>query len=209
MSSPISLTDLQRDAVTELLNMGAGQAAKVLSEMVNGEILLSVPWLDFVARTEMTKLFQDSNTERVTVLRQHFSGSFWGDALVIFPEERSLELVRSVMRDTVPLESMGELEQEALTEIGNIILNACIASICNNFGISLDVSLADFLQADVSDVFLPPPDGKEPAVMFLRMKFSMDNNDIGGYLAFTLDIASATTFLDMVNRFIENGPANP
>ena len=44
-----------------------------------------------------------------------------------------MDIVREVMQGTVALDSMGELEQEALTEIGNVILNACIGGLANSF----------------------------------------------------------------------------
>ena len=127
----ISLTELQQDAMAELLNIGMGRAASVLSEMVGEEVLLSVPFVDLMSRREAAGLLMEKACDRIVAVLQKFSGLCWGDTMLVFPEEKSLELVRCLFKDTdtTPLEIMTEMEQEALMEIGNIILNSCIGSI--------------------------------------------------------------------------------
>ena len=196
------LNELQRDAITELLNIGVGRAAAALSEMVDQEVGLTVPHLDFVPRSELTSTLGDEFGDRITVLRQRFDGPFWGDALLIFPEARSMDIVREVMQGTVALDSMGELEQEALTEIGNVILNACIGGLANSFGVETECALPDFIQSDLRQVFLPPVDGEEPLVLVLRMVFTIEERDIKGYLAFVLDGNALNAFLEHVEDFL-------
>ena len=69
-------------------------------------------------------------------------GGFFGAALLIFPEKNSLELVRAVAGDHLSFEDILELEQEALAEIGNVILNGCMATIANLLAASPDDFLA-------------------------------------------------------------------
>lgn len=198
------LNELQRDAITELLNIGVGRAAAALSEMVDQEVGLTVPHLDFVPRSELTSTLGEEFGDRITVLRQHFDGPFWGDALLIFPESRSMDIVREVMQGTVALDSMGELEQEALTEIGNVILNACIGGLANSFGVETECALPDFIQSDLRQVFLPPIDGgEEPLVLVLRMVFTIEKRDIKGYLAFVLDGNALEAFMRHVEEFLK------
>lgn len=42
------LTDLQRDALLEIFNIGVGNAANSMSQLINEEIRLSVPKLQIV-----------------------------------------------------------------------------------------------------------------------------------------------------------------
>ena len=64
-------------------------------------------------------------------MHQVFEGDITGRALLIFPETKSLELVRAITGGDLPLEDIIELEQEALAETGNILLNSCLATIAN------------------------------------------------------------------------------
>ena len=43
----------------------------------------------------------------------------------------SLDLVRAIMGGDVPPDEIAEMEQEALAETGNVILNGCLATMAN------------------------------------------------------------------------------
>ena len=70
-----------------------------------------------------------SKNPKLVAIRQDFSGAFSGRALLIFPEASSLELVRVVVGRQLSLEDIVNLEDEALAETGNIILNSWVATI--------------------------------------------------------------------------------
>jgi chemotaxis protein CheC len=73
---------------------------------------------------ESTKLVSKPDNPPLVAVRQDFAGAFSGRALLIFPETNSLELVRAVVGRQLALEDVADLEDEALAEIGNIILNS-------------------------------------------------------------------------------------
>ena len=95
-------------------------------------------------------------------MHQVFEGEITGRALLIFPEERSLELVRAVVGSDLSLEEIIELEQEALAETGNVILNSCLATIANSLESNLKISLPEVLRGESSKFFNlePPPAGR-------------------------------------------------
>ena len=81
-----------------------------------------------------------------------FEGDITGRALLIFPDTKSLELVRAVTGGELPLEEIIELEQEALAETGNIILNGCLATIANMLQRNLKMSLPEILRGEPDDL---------------------------------------------------------
>ena len=134
-------------------------------------------------------------------VRQRFTSSFSGDILLIFPERRSLDLVRSMLGDAVPLDSLTELEQEALLEVGNVILNACLGSLANQLGLTIESSLPLYLRGRGAGIL----DAKHPdteLVMFLQVDFSLASKGIKGYLAFVMDIVSARNFAEAVSAYV-------
>jgi len=196
--------DDERDAVTELLNIAIGQAAASLSQLVEDEVRLSVPFVDFLTPSQAaSRLEQETQGADSVAVRQHFEGLFYGDILLIFPEKRSLDLVRHMLGDQVPLEQLTELEQEALLEVGNIILNACLGSLANQLGLPVEGSLPTYVRgrgARILDL-----DGKaddDEMVMFLHVDFSLMTKDVHGYLAFVMDIVSARHFVDAVRAYV-------
>jgi len=59
---------------------------------------------------------------------QDFSRPFNTEAILMLPEDHSLEMVRMMLGGSYSMDELSELEQEAMAEIGNILLNACIGS---------------------------------------------------------------------------------
>ena len=86
-------------------------------------------------------------------MQQSFEGPFSGRALLIFPAAQSLELVRSIVGDEHSLEDVIDLEQEALAETGNIILNACLATIANVLRRTMRMSLPSVIRGDGETLF--------------------------------------------------------
>ena len=124
MTSPSALNELELDALTELVNLGVSKAALSLREMIGEQVLLSVPSVDLIARARAIETLGKNEPNKLVAVHQVFDGDIHGRALLIFPETRSLELVRAVTSGNLPLEDILELEQEALAETGNIILTA-------------------------------------------------------------------------------------
>lgn len=203
----IELTDLQRDAVTELLNIAIGRAASALNEMVSDEVKLSVPFIDFVTRGEAAqRLREDAKDNDVIAVKQRFDGQFYGDVMLLFPERKSLDLVRMILKDAVPLDSLTELEQEALIEVGNVVLNACLGSLANQLGLRIESSLPMYLAGSSDKILENLVDDDESMqndlVMFLHVDFALQRRDVYGYVAFVMDIESAQSFREIIESYI-------
>ncbi len=196
----IQLTPLQHDAITELLNIGMGQAAAALSEMVNEEIKLSIPSVELLPRHTAAQQIIIHSTNSIAAIKQHFNGPFWGDALLLFAEEKSLELVKTLIREDLPIEMLKELERDALLEIGNIILNSCLASLANVLTHELHSDLPIFITGTADDILRGTK--SNDLVMFLRMDFMLKTKEVEGYVAFVLEIPSIERFIHSVNNYL-------
>ncbi|HTH17449.1 MAG TPA: chemotaxis protein CheX [Magnetospirillum sp.] len=198
--------ETERDAVTEILNIAIGHAASSLSQLVEDEVHLSVPFVDFLTPSQAAARLEDETQGCDSVaVRQHFEGVFYGDILLIFPEKRSLDLVRHMLGEDVPLEQLTELEQEALLEVGNIILNACLGSLANQLALPVEGSLPTYVRGRGSRILelgQPKELEHEEMVMFLHVDFSLLKKDVNGYLAFVMDIVSARHFVDAVQTYV-------
>lgn len=204
MNSSITLLDdLESDALTELVNLGISQAAGNLAQMVREEVTLSVPRVTLVSREEAIRTLSDREAKNLVAVHQVFEGDITGRALLIFPEAKSLELVRAVVGGDLSIEEIIELEQEALAETGNVILNGCLATIANQLQRSLRISLPEILHGESQDFFnLEPPPEHGDTVMFLYIKFAVRQRDIDGYIAMLLDMPSITSLKDLLREYI-------
>ena len=197
------LSEIERDALAEIANMGVSRAALSLRQMVGEQVLLSVPAVNIVRRKEAARLVERGNATKLVAVQQSFEGPFSGRALLIFPEAQSLELVRSIVGAEHSLEDVIDLEQEALSETGNIILNACLATIANVLRRTMRMSLPSVIRGSGATLF----DTETPAfggdlVMFLYIDFTIKNRDVRGFIALLMDLPSIAALKEIVRDFI-------
>jgi chemotaxis protein CheC len=198
------LDELELDALTELVNIGVSRAATNLREMVGEQVFLSVPQIALVSRQRAVQILVEREDAKLVAVHQVFEGDITGRALLIFPETKSLELVRAVTGGELPLEDIIELEQEALAETGNIILNGCLSTIANMLERNLKMSLPEILRGDSRALFnLAPPPEPGDVVMFLYINFAVRQGDIQGYIAMLLDMPSLAAMKILLREFIE------
>jgi chemotaxis protein CheC len=200
----ILLTEFELDALTELVNLGVSQAALNLAHMVREEVALSVPKVALLGREEAIRVLGDREAKRLVAVHQIFEGDITGRVLLIFPEAKSLELVRAVVGGDLSLEEIIELEQEALAETGNVILNGCLATIANSLQRSLKISLPEVLHGEGVDFFNlePPPEAGE-TVLFIYINFAVRRRDIDGYIAMLMDLPSLEALQVLLRAYIK------
>lgn len=208
--SKAALTELELDAMIELVNLGVSRAAASLRELVGEQVLLSVPDVMLVSRARAVEILGEREASRLVAVHQVFEGDIAGRALLIFPETKSLELVRAVTGGELPLEDIIELEQEALAETGNIILNGCLATIANQLQRSLKMSLPEILRGEGPEFFdLGSPPEAGDVVMFLYINFAVRERDIRGYIAMLMDMPSLAALKGLLREFIERATGQP
>ncbi len=195
------LEELQHDAIAELFNMGMGSAADALSQMVGEEVSLSVPEVLFLSRREAAEQIIAQGGERISGVQEDFSGAFWGSALLIFPEDKSLDLVRALMQQNAPMAEFTSLEEEVLVEVGNVIINACLGTLANVLDDEINTAVPDFLHGDCDAVL----SGGEAAaaddtVLQLRIDFSLKDKDIQGFFILRVDVGSVESLVGKVEE---------
>lgn len=199
----VSLTLLELDALTELVNLGVSDAAVSLRELVHEEIGLSVPKVVVITREQAVANLSEHNAKRLVAVHQDFEGDIRGRALLIFPEAKSMELVRAIVGPDLSVEDIMELEQEALAETGNIMLNACLGTIANHFNRSLRISLPEVIHGDGAEFIGPVAGGPDDRVLFMLIVFTVRRRDIDGYMAMLLDLPSLATLKLLLAALIE------
>jgi chemotaxis protein CheC len=202
-TSDVVLSDLELDAITELVNLGVSRAATNLARMVHEEVILTVPRVALMSRLDAIRALGERESHSLVAVHQTFEGEITGRALLIFPEERSLELVRAVVGSDLSLEEIIELEQEALAETGNVILNSCLATIANSLESNLKISLPEVLRGEGSKFLsLEPPPIAGTTVMFIYINFAMLRRDINGYIAMMMDLPSLAAMQTLLRALI-------
>lgn len=196
------LTELQMDALVEIFNMGVGSAANAMSGIVNEEVSMSVPTITFQNRNEAALTLSNQESRSICGVSQHFQGAFNTDAILMFPEEKSLEIVRLMVGESVSNEELTEMEQEAMSEIGNIILNACVGTLANIFERELQGSLPSYHVGSSNEILSVNDTSSGDLVMMLHIDFSLERHDIRGYVAFLLDMSAMLDLRQHIDQYL-------
>ena len=201
-AATIVLDELEHDALTELVNIGVSRAASSLRKMVGDQVLLSVPAVEVVTRRAATTLIEQRESAMLVAVRQDFEGAFAGRALLIFPEANSLELVRAVAGHDMTNQEARDLEDEALSETGNIVLNGCLATMANMLRKPLKMSLPEVVRGDSQLFFQLRNRTEDGVVLFLYINFAISGRDIRGYIAMLMDLPSLELLKGLIQEFI-------
>ena len=199
----VALGELERDALTEIVNIGVSRAASSLRKMIGDQVTLSVPSIEVVNQRRAARLISEREAAELVAVRQDFSGPFSGRALLIFPESNSLELVRAVTGGELSAQEVVEMEHEALTETGNVILNSCLATMANMLKRSLTMTIPEVLRGSGATLFeVDETTAEDGLVLFLYIDFAVRKRDIRGYIAMIMDIPSLETLKELLDEFI-------
>jgi chemotaxis protein CheC len=204
MTDVSQMDELAMDAIAELMNMAMGQAASALNEIVHEEVTLSVPSVRFVSGIEFSADIARTVDEPVSVVDQHIEGPFAGDVLLIFPEAKSLELVRSLLGDEITLEELTELEQDALIEIGNILIGALVSTFADVMGCRFESALPQYAKRNADAILRNGQGASSNIVLSVTIAFRLPSSEIDGYLSVVMSAGSMARFRDMIDDFVES-----
>ena len=199
------LNELQQDALLEIFNIGVGKAAAALSKLTSEEVLLSVPTIEFLEWAE-AKEHLPGNGKVICGISQRFDGPFNTEAVLMFPEEKSLEIIRYILGVDSLLQQLTELEQEGLCEIGNIVLNACMAPIADIFSAEFHATMPEFRTGTSEHVLSMDVAQPNRVIMLMLVRLQIEKHEIEGYLAFLSVLPDIQRLTANVDRFISELP---
>jgi chemotaxis protein CheC len=132
-----SLKALQLDALREVANIGAGHAATALSQMINTTIMISVPTIN-ISRLEEVPPQVSAPEEPVAAVLMHMMGDLTGRTLLVFPKPTAIRMAELMLRRPHGNSSeLGEMEQSAIKEAGNILSSAYMNALSDFMGMML------------------------------------------------------------------------
>jgi chemotaxis protein CheC len=178
-----------KDVITELTNIGVGDAASVLNEMVESHVTLQAPMLVILTPQELEARLQNDIGEDISLVQMHFNGGMNGVANLLFPIESGKKLT-NLLSEGFEEEDYNSLKAGTLTEVGNIILNSVLASFSNALSEHLDYQLPEFSDLHVKQ-FIKNELFQGNDVSFLcEVNFAVQSASIEGHVVLVFDIDS-------------------
>lgn len=196
-----ALTAMERDALIEVCNIGVSQAAKQLSILLNDEVVINVPDVIVVDLVKLPDVLGLESEEIVTCVKQRLSGELSGSASLLFHNKESRALVSSLIGSVNLLSGIDvrEFEHEAVMEIGNIIMSACLSAIGNFLGQDISFNVPTFYEARTVDLcqgLSADAANNSETVIVINTDMRAIKRDVSGLLLITFTVPS----LEFVTR---------
>ena len=197
----MQLTATQQDALIELLNIGFGRAAAALSQLTGHRVLLEVPEVSIHPVEEVSEKLERVIRTDVASVHQIFTGPVAGDALLIL-DQSGASMLKELLTDepALPL-SIDASAREVITEVGNILLNACLGTFGNLLKVRVSFSVPHLSIENVAEILeslMISQHGIRYALI-VHAGFRLRETQVTGYLMIVLSVAS----LDRLIRAVE------
>jgi len=198
----VELTTRHREALAELINIGYARAGKSLSELTGERIVLNAPMVEIHSIDVVRVALNDLIKGEVASVHQIFSGPVAGHALLLVGNE-AVEVLTSRLTAGVPLNEQQAARREALTEVGNILLQASMG-LCGEL-LQVHVSFTvPRLEIETIDDMLNSICVNNQELQFavlVRTRFELQNSQVSGYIVVILGVTSFSRLLDELDRW--------
>lgn len=133
----LKLNELQKDALKEVGNIGAGHAATALSQLLNTKINLTEPRIDVIKFRDLATRVGHENRV-IAGLHMYVRGEAPGQMVVIFDREQALDFVNVFIKRIIgDIQVFDSIVDSTLKELGNIIAGSYLTAIIQLTGINL------------------------------------------------------------------------
>src|SRR5688572_4423645 len=199
----MELNAVQHDALVELLNIGFGRAGASLSKLTQQRVLLDVPQVAIHPVSHLTQALGRLVDERVASVHQVFSGPVAGDALLLLDPIAAATLTE-LLTDVPALSlDLDPSTREVFTEVGNVVLNACIGTFGNMLDIPVSFSVPDVDVSSVTTVIDRMVESGDALryAMIVTAGFRLRESAVTGYVVIVLTVQSLKRLLDALDRW--------
>src|SRR5262250_2458933 len=202
----MELTERQKDALTEVINIAFARTAASLSELTGHRVLLDVPNVSIYPIGELGPALAEFLPAEVATVHQVFSGPVTGDALLLLNYDGAITLADLLTDGMVKSDRLNTSAREVLTEVGNILLNACLGMFGNLLQVHVSFSVPRLHLDNLDDLLSSITIGSEELryAVVVSTAFHIKDSAVSKYLVIVLRVSS----LDRLIRAIEEWKQN-
>ncbi len=123
-----AFSDLEQDALAELMNIAAGRAANAMSRLFGLRVYMHIARIRLLSHDEVRDFLAKEVGTIGSITAQNFFGDLNGIALMVIPYDHAAQLVRILTEEQAPFLHMGQ-DSSVLAELSNIVLSACVSTL--------------------------------------------------------------------------------
>lgn len=192
------LSDIQIDALREVGNIGAGNAAIALSQMVEKKVDLSVPKANILSLVRIPELVGGPEIP-VAGVYLNIEGDSNGSILLLLEKESAMSLASLMVTDRIAGPDPEEVKRSALQETGSILSGAYLSALGQLTGLFFRQSIPAFamdMAGAIMDYVLVDLGSHEDYVLVVETDFKVEGVKIQGHLILFPDLGTLSTILE-------------
>ena len=188
----MELTDRQKDSLSELINIAFSRTAASLSELTGHRVLLDVPKVAIHPIDQLSGALSEFLPAEVATVHQVFTGAVTGDALLLLNYDGAVILKDLLTDQPMTTDRLDESDREVLTEVGNILLNACLGMFSNLLQVHVSFSVPRLHLETLDRLLKTLVIGKEGLryALVVYTAFRLRDSSVKGFLVIALNVAS-------------------
>jgi len=198
------LNEIQLDALREVGNIGAGNAATALSNVVGKRVKMEVPLVKILPLKDVPEWLGGPEKEVLGVYLT-MSGAATGHILFVMSIDDALKIMHILLGDLTPSREqvleMDEIARSAMEEIGNILSSSYLSALADFTGLRLNhsvPSLAIDMAGAIVDVILIEISKSGDYALLIETEFLEEENRIKGYFMLIPDTGSLEIILQAI-----------
>lgn len=192
------LNEMHLDVLKEIGNIGAGNAATALSQMLSKRVDMNVPEVSILKYDDAIESIGGAENV-VTGILVSFDGDIDGVILFLLKKEFVHLVLNSLMgTELCNFEEITEMELSALSEIGNIMVSSYVNSIASLTNMKIDITVPS-LNIDMAGALLDAVTAEfaevADKVVFIKEKYFCDEETIYSNMLLLPSMSSLTILL--------------
>ncbi|MBQ8085479.1 MAG: chemotaxis protein CheC [Lachnospiraceae bacterium] len=185
------LTNMKIDVLTEIGNIGAGNATTSLSVLLQNNLRMEMPVVKIMGFDEVPEMIGGAETV-VSAVLTHFSGDVSGMILFVLELNEAKNLAGSMLNKTYDegFTQFDHMDKSALKEVGNILMSSYLSSISTltNLQVHTDPpAICVDMAGSVLDLPLIELGQIGDNALIIDSKFMDKDEPIDGFLMFVAD----------------------
>ena len=187
------LTERQKDALTEFINMAFSHCAVSLSELIGDCVRLEISTISVHSISGLNAVMSCLDDSEMATVSQIFKGSMSGNALLLLNYESAALLMNLLTaKQNMDTPFLNISAYEMLTEVGNILLNACLTTLGNllDTKVVFSVPLLNLQKLNVLVHSLVAGKSELRYALLVRTSLHLHDNWVSGYVVVVLGVPS-------------------
>jgi chemotaxis protein CheC len=197
----VKITERQRDALSELINIAFARTGAALSELTGHRVLLEPPEVAIYRTEELRPALARFVPGDVASIHQVFAGPVAGDALLLLNYEGAVQLTDLLTDELKTSDFLDESAREVLTEVGNILLNACLGMFGNLLNVHVTFSVPRLHLETLDELIESTTTDKAEMhyALVIYTAFQIRDSSVKGFLVIVLSVASLDRLIQEVD----------